>query len=333
MSIYPPPVTKPPTAGNGQAAIAKARAIYVNLRTGPGTNYQDIGDIRNNTIVIYYPASRTSSGWVWLEQINLAGWVSGDVITFENIASPAPIPPQKATPYDGKVAIWQWKGDVLPESSIEDVVRNIKASAPHVTQLWVKTSDATARTGAQWTGYWDTKRALAIDGPESIDKWVAVLERYGMEFHAWCVPKGSHLEAETNLIIQTCLRPGVKSLIMDIEPYAGFWEGGKQGIRPFMTRIRRAIPGAFHIGMSVDPRRHHYASIFPEEWSPFVSSIHPQVYWATFRQTPEDALKEAFDVWKPYGKPIIPVLDGDADPNDMNTAITLATQSHQAPGL
>ncbi len=333
MSVYPPPVPKPATAGNGQVVIAQARAIYVNLRTGPGTNYQDIGDIRNNTILVYYPASRTTSGWVWVEQVNLAGWVATSVISFEAITAPAPITPQQATPYDGKIAIWHWKGDVLPETSIEDVVRNIKMAAPHVTQLWVKTSDATDRSGAQWQGYWDTKRALAIDGPESIDRWVAVLERYGMEFHAWCVPKGTHLEAETNIIIQTCKRPGVKSLILDVEPYAGFWQGGREGIRPYMMRIRRAIPGAFHIGMSIDPRSHHFASVYPEEWSPFINSVHPQVYWATFRETPEDALKEAFDVWGHYGKTIIPVLDGDANPTDMNTAITLATQRHRSPGL
>lgn len=333
MSVYPPPVPKPATAGNGQVAIAQARAIYVNLRTGPGTNYQDIGDIRNNTILVYYPASRTTSGWVWVEQVNLAGWVATSVISFEAITAPAPITPQQATPYDGKVAIWHWKGDVLPEASIEDVVRNIKTTAPHVTQLWVKTSDATDRSGAQWQGYWDTKRALAIDGPESIDRWVAVLERYGMEFHAWCVPKGTHLEEETNIIIQTCKRPGVKSLILDVEPYAGFWQGGREGIRPYMMRIRRAIPGAFHIGMSIDPRSQHYTSVYPEEWSPFVNSVHPQVYWATFRESPEDALKEAFDVWGHYGKTIIPVLDGDANPTDMNTAITLATQRHRSPGL
>ncbi len=333
MSSFPTPVAKPSTAGAGQLAISRTASAYINLRNGPGTNYRDVGDIRNNTIIIYYPASRTTDGWLWIEQGTIGGWVSTTVISFENISAPTPVPPQQATPYDGKVAIWHWKGDSIPENTIDDVARNIKTVAPNVSQIWVKISDATVRTGAQWQGYWDTKRSLAIDGPQSIDRWVETLAKYGMEFHAWCVPKGSHLEAETNIIIQACTRPGVKSLILDVEPYDGFWEGGREGIRPFMTRIRRAVPGSFHIAMSVDPRKAHYESIYPTEWFPFVNSIHPQDYWATFRRTPEDTLRETFEVWGSYGKPIIPVLDSDAEPEDMATAITLSTQRHRARGL
>lgn len=331
MSQFPTPVPKPPSPGTGQTALAKTTGAYVNLRNGPGTNYRDIGDIRNNTVLVYYPATRTGSGWVWVEQFGVGGWVSTGVISFENIA--APKPPTQPTPYDGKIGIWHWKGDVLPQNSIEEVVRSIRQAAPHVTQLWVKISDATPRDGAQWQGYWDTKRSLAIDGPQSIDRWVQVLQANGMEFHAWSVPKGSHTEAETNILIQACTRPGVKSLILDVEPYAGFWQGGQAGVRPFMTRLRRALPGSFHIGIGVDPRRHHYATIFPQEWYPFVNSIHPMAYWATFQRDPEEVLRETYEVWGSYGRPIIPILDADAPPDEMNTAITLAVQRYQAPGL
>ncbi|MBI5669741.1 MAG: peptidoglycan DD-metalloendopeptidase family protein [Chloroflexi bacterium] len=331
MSQFPSPVPKPPSPGVGQTALAKTTGAYVNLRNGPGTNYKDIGDIRNNTIVVYYPATRTSSGWVWVEQYGTGGWVSTGVISFENIT--APPPPAQPTPYDGKIGIWHWKGDVLPQNSIEEVVRSIRQVAPHVTQLWVKISDATPRDGAQWQGYWDTKRSLAIDGPQSIDRWVQVLQANGMEFHAWSVPKGSHTDAEVNILIQACTRPGVKSLILDVEPYAGFWQGGQAGVRPFMTKLRRALPGSFHIGMGVDPRRHHYATIFPQEWYPFINSVHPMAYWATFQRDPEEVLRETYEVWGSYGRPIIPILDADAPPDEMNTAITLATQRHQAPGL
>jgi hypothetical protein len=333
MSAYPTPVPKPTNAGTGKSAIARTRSTYVNVRNGPGTNYRDIGDVRNNTVITYYPASQTQTGWLWVEQPGLAGWVSNTVISFEDIVTPLPVKPGQATPYDGKIAVWHWKGDVLPENTIDDVARNIKATAPNVNQVWVKISDATSRTGAQWQGYWDTKRSLAIDGPESIDRWVQALARYGLEFHAWSVPKGSHMEAETNILIQACQRPGVMSLILDVEPYDGFWMGGSAGIRPFMTRLRRALPGTFHIGMAVDPRQQHYDTIFPREWFPFINSIHPMDYWATFRRTPEDTLRETYEIWGNYGKPIIPALQSDAEPTDMNTAITLSTQRHQARGL
>jgi murein DD-endopeptidase MepM/ murein hydrolase activator NlpD len=333
MSSFPPPVPKPASAGTGKTAVAKITASFVNLRNGPGTNYRDIGDIRPNSTLVYYPATKTRDNWIWVEQGSASGWVAANFIQFQDVTTPTPPVNTTATPYDNKVGMWHWKGSSLAENTIEDVVRNLKRNAPHVTMLYVKTSDYAPSVGARWMGYWDTKRDLAIDGPQSIDKWVQVLERNGMEFHAWCVPRGLDVNAETDLIIQACLRPGVKSMILDVEPYEGFWSGGREGIRPYMTRIRRALPGSFHIGMTVDPRPHHYNSIFPQEWFPFVNSIHTQSYWATFRRTPENVLAETFQVWGGYGRPVFPILQGDAEVADMRQAHQLSTQKHAAKSV
>lgn len=333
MSTFPTSVPKPVTAGAGQMAIAITKMAYANIRNGPSTNYRTVGNLRNYTLAVYYPASRTGDGWVWIEQYGVVGWVSTTVVRFEHVSAPAPVPPQMATPYDGKIGVWHWRGDSIAENTIEELAQNIKKYAPNVTQVWVKTSDYTVSSGAQWMGYWDTKRNMAIDGPASIDRWVQALGRYGLEFHAWCVPRGRDLEAETNLIIQACSRPGVKSMILDVEPYDGFWMGGAEGVRPFMTRIRRAIPGSFHIGLAVDPRTRHYDTIHPREWSPFVNSVHTMSYWETFRREPDDVLEESFRVWNTFGKPVIPILQGDAEPVDMEAAHNLATQRYGARGL
>lgn len=331
MSMFPPAVPKPPNAGPGRTAIIDTTLAYVNIRTGPDVTYRDIGDIFNRTVVVYYPGSRTSAGWVWLEQGALAGWVSTSVARFEEVAGPKP--PPNPTPYDGKVAIWHWRGDVVPEATIDDLARNLRRTAPHVGAVFVKTSDYTPRSGARWQGFWDSKRALAIDGPSSIDRWVEVLGRHGLDFHAWCVPRGLDERAETDLIIQACQRPGVKSMILDIEPYDGFWSGGREGIRPFMLRIRRELPGSFHIGMAVDPRPRHYDTIFPAEWFPFVGSVHTMSYWMTFQRTPDEVLEETYRVWGNYGRTIVPILQGDAPAAEISKAHTLATQRHGAPGL
>src|SRR5690606_24786913 len=118
-----------------------------------------------------------------------------------------------STPYDGKVALWQWKSSSVLEKTIEEFVRTIKQWAPHVRQVWVKTSD-----GSDWMGKYDDARSpLAINGPDSIARWVQVLEANGLEFHAWCVPKGKDVNAEADLITQTCNIPGVRSMILDVE--------------------------------------------------------------------------------------------------------------------
>lgn len=333
MSTFPPPVPKPVNAGMPMTAIANTRQAFINVRSGPGTQYRDIGDLRNYTLVAHFPATRTPDGWVWIEQRGQGGWVSISQVNFEQVAGAAPVSAQVATPYDGKAAIWHWKGDGVGENTIDELARSLKQNAPHITQVWVKTSDYTKSAGAQWMGYWDTKRNLAIDGPASIDRWVQVLGQYGLEFHAWCVPRGLDINAEAELIIQACKRPGVKSMILDIEPYAEFWQGGQAAVRPFMTKIRRALPGSFHIGICVDPRSHHYNTIFPKEWAPFINSVHPMVYWRTMRRQPDELLQHTWEVWGGYGKPIIPALQGNAEPSDIETAITLSTKRHGAPGI
>jgi hypothetical protein len=181
---------------------------------------------------------------------------------------------------------------------------------------------------------YDNKSAMWIDGPDAVDKWVATLQNYGIEFHAWCVPRGLDIVAETDKIIQVCQRPGVRSMILDVEPYNGFWAGGREAIRPFMLRVRAAIPGSFHIGMSVDSRKQHYARIWPEEWYPFVDSVHPQVYWIDFQNEPPQALANTWDTWGNYNKPIIPALSGyGCPPGQIDTARTLCITKYKTPGV
>ncbi len=129
----------------------------------------------------------------------------------------------------------------LPKRSIEDVVRTIKTWAPNVTQLWVKTSD-----GEYWQGEFDTDRDLAIDNVASVDKWVRILEANGMEFHAWAVVKGQNVTAEADRIIEVCNRPGVKSMVLDVEPFSGLLDGGPRSDSPaddaHPARGRGAVP-------------------------------------------------------------------------------------------
>jgi murein DD-endopeptidase MepM/ murein hydrolase activator NlpD len=233
-----------------------------------------------------------------------------------------------ATPYDGKIAVWHWKGDSIVETSIDAVVNTLRTWAPHVSQIFVKTSD-----GTKWQGTYDTDRALAIDGPASVKRWAQTLEANGMEFHAWSVPKGRDVNAEADLIAETCVQPGVKSMILDIEPYAGFWEGGRELIRPFMARLRKGVPADFHIGIAVDPRAHHYNSIYPDEWFPFINSVHMMAYWESFQRPVIETIDEAFNTWRHYGRPLFPILQGNAQKADMDVARRRSVEQHGAKGL
>ena len=319
-------VPKPAAPGAPVVAIANTRAAFSNIRQGPGINYQDVGDLLDNALIIYYPGTKTSGNWVWIEKAGVRGWVYAGYVEFIPAigATPSPHPP---TPYDGKVGIWHWKGTSVSETSIDQLLTNIKTRTPNVSQIWVKISD-----GGNWQGEFDSS-SLAINGASSIDQWVSACQTAGMEFHAWCVPNGLDIDAETGIIIEACTRPGVLSLILDIEQPPGYWKGGAAAIRPFMIALRRGLGTRFHIGLSVDPRQHNKAAVFPDEWSPFIDSLHPQTYWTTFRTTVETTLTNMYTAWGGYGKPIIPALQGTAPVQEQTEAHTLATQKHGAKGL
>ena len=319
-------IPKPADAGAGVVAVANTRSALSNIRNGPGVNYDDIGDILDNSLLVYYPDSRTTSNWIWVEKGGLKGWLYAGYVDFIDAIGAQPSPHQP-TPYDGKVAVWHWKGNAVSEDTPEELVENIKGKAPEVNQIWVKVTN-----GSRWMRYYDTSD-MAIGGPDSIDQWVAACQAVGIEFHAWCVPLGLNVKAEAALIVEACKRPGVVSLILDIEPYDDYWQGGAAAVRPFMLALRRGLGTRFHIGLSVDPRSQHYHTVHPNEWNPFVDSLHPQSYWDTFRRTPEETLSEVWQVWGGFNKPIIPVLSGTADAGEQADAHTLATQVHGAKGV
>ena len=122
------------------------------------------------------------------------------------------------TPYDGKVGLWHVSGGWVGEATIDDLVQNVKTSCPVADMIFVKTSNGNA-----WQGTNDSKPAMAINGPADIANWIGKLSAAGLEFHAWCVVTGMDVAGETAHIVQACQVPGIKSMVIDVEPYSGYW--------------------------------------------------------------------------------------------------------------
>lgn len=208
------------------------------------------------------------------------------------------------TPYDGKVALWHVQGDwVAGVNTIEDVAKRIKANTPGVNAIFIKTSN-----GNRWQGTRDSKAALEINSGADLAKWVSVMNRYGIECHAWAVVEGVDIPTEIKLLVEACRVPGIMSMILDVEPYQEYWKGTAADVATLMGGVRAQLGAAFHIGMSVDPRRNHYTTIFPDAWRPYVNSVHPQCYWGEMGRSPKSILDEAYEVWGGYGLPLYPVL-------------------------
>jgi murein DD-endopeptidase MepM/ murein hydrolase activator NlpD len=232
------------------------------------------------------------------------------------------------TPYDGKIGLWHWEGDAVGEANISELAQTVHDWAPNADAIWVKTSD-----GGSWQSRYDSKQSMAISGPADIARWISTLAGFGLEFHAWCVLRGRDLQAEAERVIEACRVPGVKTMILDVEPYEGYWEGSHDDVLRLMGMIRNGIGSDFHLGLGVDPRANHYHEIFPDAWRLYVNSVHPQIYWEEMQRTPRDLLDEAYVVWGGYDLPIIPVLQGNASPGSIREAQDLARSVRGAPGL
>lgn len=233
------------------------------------------------------------------------------------------------SPYQDKVALWHWEGDAVGEATIDDLARMVKARAPVADAIFVKTSD-----GPEWQGAYDSKEAMKIRGPQDIRRWIDTLANYGLEFHSWKVLRGVQIDREIDLIVQTASIPGVKSIILDIEPYEYYWQGSRQDVIRLMSGVRQRIGPDFHIGLSVDPRSHWYNAIYPDAWRPYVNSVHPQCYWGTMQRSPESILTETYVTWGGYGLPIYPVLQAHGvSPDSIRQAQDIARSVRGATGL
>ncbi|NDJ52297.1 MAG: peptidoglycan DD-metalloendopeptidase family protein [Chloroflexi bacterium] len=220
-----------------------------------------------------------------------------------------------STPYDGKVHLWHVQGRWVSEPDIPTLVRNVRQRLSVPTGLWIKTVNAD-----QWQGFFDTKSSMEINGPSDISRWGSELSRNNIDLHVWTIPEDDNLQREIEITIQSAQVPGVKSLILDVEPFDGqnYWNGSPQDVRTFMTALRSALGDDFHIGISVDPRAHRHTPIHPEAWMPYIDSVHPQIYWRLMGRTPRDVINETYDVWGNYGKAIVPVLQAwDVDEASM----------------
>jgi hypothetical protein len=313
-----PPMTEPTT-------LYVQPAAGLRLRTAP--NGTVLRTLAQNTEVqgfeteligaIVWQRVTTASGPGWM------GAREGTTIYLATTRVGAPPIPVGPTPYDTKNALWLWHPTGTTVAAFLQRLDNVAVNA-----LFVKTSD-----GANWQGVNDPHPTLGIFNADSVQMWVDELAARGDDFHAWAVLNGLDVDGEAQRIIDVCNVPGVKSIILDIEPYADFWQGPRENVRAIMQKVRASIPTGFHIGISIDPRPQHYAAIFSDDWKPFVDSVHPQCYWVTFQEPPDVVLQTAYNTWAGFGKPIIPVLQGNAVPADIVAARRLAVSTYKAQGL
>ena len=165
------------------------------------------------------------------------------------------------------VWVWQFRHDGDP---IE--VRDRLAA--HGLGVVLKTHD-----GPDWMAKYD-KSEFGIYGPQAIADFARFFEDGGVPFHAWALVKGREPDLEAQMAADV-LSSGARSIFLDLEAHAGFWEGTPETAARFGELLRAKQPSA-RISTSIDPRPWEIDRIPLTEFAAFSDEISPQAYWGFF---------------------------------------------------
>lgn len=212
---------------------------------------------------------------------------------------------------------WVWQ---FGEDDDRHGVRD--ALAAHGLAVAVKTHD-----GVHWMSEFDPSPD-AVGGPQQAAELAAFFEEGGVQFHAWYNARGVDPLTEARMASDV-LDAGARSLFIDLESHAGFWEGTPEAARTLGEELRRLQPGAW-LSTSIDPRPWEIGRIPLAEFAAFTDEISPQIYWGHYRDwgnllrfreegfdpggvagiTPRFVLETAMRRLAAFGLPIHPVGDG-----------------------
>jgi LysM repeat protein len=190
----------------------------------------------------------------------------------EGWADPLPQPPRSSLKAISHLAwVWQFSRDGSP-----DQIRQVLAH--HGLGIALKTHD-----GTQWMAQYD-RSPHAVTGPAQVERLAGYFEEAGVPFHAWFVAKGEDPVREARMAAEV-LAAGARSIIVDLEPHAGFWRGTPAAAVAFGRELRRLSPNGW-VAVSIDPRPWTLNRIPLNEFAAFSNEITPQLYWETFNTAP-----------------------------------------------
>lgn len=213
--------------------------------------------------------------------------------------------------------MWTFQTDGPPEE-IASIAR------AHGLGVILKTHD-----GLQWTAAADTTSG-AIGGVDDVRYYADFFEARGVPFHAWAVIRGIDPLKEAEMAAAV-LAAGARSLVLDIEPWEGYWLGSPEDALAYGKRLRQLQPDATVV-TAVEPRPWALKRLPMAEFASFSDGLAPLDYWETFASpqnvelfeeygfppgdggvTPEFLLDVSATLLGPYGLPIYPVGQGASE--------------------
>ncbi len=186
--------------------------------------------------------------------------------------------------------------------------------------------------GTDWMSRYDSS-THAVSGPEQVAVLASYFESYGVPFHTYCVVQGLDPQREAEMCAQV-IAAGARSVVIDLEPHSGYWQGTPQGALTFGQELRRRQPGAT-LYLCVEPRPWQISRVPVAEFTSFSQGFAPMIYWETFNSpenvsrfqssgfppgpegvTPEFLLDVSRSLLDKYGLPIVPIGQGASTNHD-----------------
>jgi hypothetical protein len=207
-------------------------------------------------------------------------------------------------------AIWVHQFDKLVEKSLEEI------ESRWAGQLYVKALDGIYLMGEMGEDHGD-QSPLSVRGyngggsGDSAWTWKnsAVTDIAQKPWIPWVNPRGLDLQREpwaASLLTSD-------SIILDLEPYAGFWQGSDKDLQTWVWGL-----AGRPFDVCVDYRRLYS---FPPPWlMNEAGRVLAECYWTEFQQPWETVLTEAARILEPYAAPEL-VLPGNARGCDLDDAL------------
>ena len=239
-----------------------------------------------------------------------------------DIPPPSPLVPARGRAKGPAHLAWAWHFGVdgAPERVASVLARNNLG-------IILKTHN-----GTDWMSRWDKTR-YAITGPEQMAVLAHYFESYGVPFHTYCVVQGVNPQREAEMCAEV-IAAGARSVVIDLEPHSGYWQGTPQGALAFGQEFQKRQPDGT-LYLCVEPRPWQLSRVPVAEFAPFCQGFAPMVYWETFNSpenvkyfnsngfppglpgiTPEFLLDVTHSLLEKYNLPIVPIGQGASTSRD-----------------
>ena len=216
------------------------------------------------------------------------------------------------TSFNGHKLVWQWEYSQQAEKSAAAAAQTARTLAG-ADILLVKAMD-----GPYWQYLFDPL------SPDNLAQFTQQADSAAPStVIPWCVPVGP-MDADLHSTLQAY---GDGTLVLDVEPYRGFWKGGD--FNAYLDRLIGYGPARddYQCWVSIDPRPSAWDALNVDSWADRVAGLMPQLYWPDFGENPWNCvtyLQRCINALNPQR--VVPVFSAVSDPADLTAFWDVAAE-------